>query len=45
MWIDDTYGVPHKIVITDANGNAIKHQFNDMTFNSLRDNDFDAPCD
>ena len=44
MWIDDTYGVPHKIVITDTNG-EVKHQFNDMKFNSLKDTEFDAPCD
>ncbi|VVB81436.1 Uncharacterised protein [uncultured archaeon] len=45
VWVDDTYGVPHKIVVTDANGNEVKYQFNDMKFNSLKDNDFDAPCD
>ncbi len=44
MWIDDTYGVPHKVVITDANGNEIKHQFNDVQFNSLKDSDFNPPC-
>jgi len=43
MWIDDTYGVPHKVVEV-KNGNEIKHQFNDMVFNSLKDADFVAPC-
>jgi len=45
MLIDDTYGVPHKVIITEGSGNVIKHQFNDMQFNSLKENDFNAPCD
>jgi hypothetical protein len=43
MWVDDTYGVPHKVVV-DKGGNLIKYQFNDMVFNSLKDIDFVAPC-
>ncbi len=45
MWVDDTYGVPHKIVLTDQNGNEIRYQYNDMLFNGLKDTNFDAPCD
>ncbi len=45
MWVDDTYGVPHKIVATDSAENAVKYQFNDMQFNGLKDADFNAPCD
>jgi hypothetical protein len=41
MWVDDTYGVPHKVIV----GETVKHQFNDMLFNGLKDSDFDAPCD
>lgn len=44
MWVDDTYGVPHKVVVV-KDGQEKKYQFNDMTFNSLKDADFDAPCD
>ncbi|MBW3016523.1 hypothetical protein KY309_02845 [Candidatus Woesearchaeota archaeon] len=44
MWVDDTYGVPHKVLITSG-GDTIKHQFNDMKFNNLRENDFNPPCD
>ncbi len=44
MWVDDTYGVPHKIVI-NQNGNEIRYQYNDMLFNGLKDTNFDAPCD
>ncbi|HLF54919.1 MAG TPA: hypothetical protein VI612_04310 [Candidatus Nanoarchaeia archaeon] len=44
MWVDDTYGVPHKVVVI-KDGQEKKYQFNDMTFNSLKDADFDAPCD
>ncbi len=43
MWVDDTYGVPHKIVV-DKGGNLMKYQFNDMVFNSLKDADFVVPC-
>jgi len=43
MWVDDTYGVPHKVIV-DKNGNKMKYQFNDMTFNSLKDTDFVPPC-
>jgi hypothetical protein len=45
MLIDDTYGVPHRVIATDGSGNVVKHQFNDMQFNSLKENDFNAPCD
>jgi hypothetical protein len=45
MWVDDTYGVPHKVVVTDKNGNAITYQYNDMLFNGLKDADFNPPCD
>lgn len=44
QWIDDTYGVAHKVVVIDKNGNEIKYQFNDMVFNSLKDSDFVPPC-
>ena len=44
MLIDDTYGVPHRVLMTDKNGNVIKHQFNDMVFNTLKDGDLAAPC-
>ncbi len=44
LWIDDTYGVPHKVVVV-KDGQEKKYQFNDMTFNSLKDADFNAPCD
>jgi len=45
MWIDDTYGVPHKVEI-QVDGTVVeKHQFNDLKFNDLKDADFDAPCD
>lgn len=44
MWIDDTYGVPHKVIVTDTSGNPRKSQFNDMVFNSLKDADFVVPC-
>ncbi|MEM3154460.1 MAG: hypothetical protein QW165_02730 [Candidatus Woesearchaeota archaeon] len=43
MWIDDTYGVPHKVIVVKGD-TQIKHQFNDMTFNSLKDSDFVPPC-
>ncbi len=45
MIIDDTYGVPHRIITTDGSGNVIKYQFNDLKFNNLKDDDFNAPCD
>ncbi len=41
MWIDDTYGVPHKVIV----GETVKYQFNDMLFNGLKDSNFDPPCD
>lgn len=44
MWIDDTYGIPHKIVVTGSDGSEIKHQFNDLRFNGLKDSDFVPPC-
>ncbi len=40
MWVDDTYGVPHRVIAGEA-----KYQFNDMLFNGLKDSNFDAPCD
>ncbi|MBI4146085.1 hypothetical protein HY489_01985 [Candidatus Woesearchaeota archaeon] len=44
MWIDDTYGVPHKIVVKTGESSEIKYQFNDMKFNGLKDSDFVPPC-
>ncbi len=44
MWVDDTYGVPHKIVVKGADGSEVRHQYNDMLFNGLKDSDFQAPC-
>lgn len=43
MWIDDTYGVVHKVVVM-TNGNEVIHKFNDMRFNGLKDTEFNAPC-
>src|SRR5574341_2109086 len=43
MWVDDTYGVPHKVVVVKG-GIQTKYQFNDMVFNSLKDTDFVPPC-
>jgi len=43
MWIDDTYGVPHKIEVEKA-GNIAWYQFNDMTFNIFKDANFVPPC-
>ena len=40
MWVDDTYGVPHRVIVGEA-----KYQYNDMLFNGLKDSDFDPPCD
>jgi len=45
MWVDDTYGVPHKVVFMKDGAETEKHQFNDMKFNGLKDAEFDAPCD
>jgi len=44
QWIDQTYGVPHKIehMVGDT---KITYQFNDMKFNQLKDADFDPVCD
>ncbi len=42
MWIDDTYGVPLKVVEV-ANNGEIKYQFNDPNFNSLQAADFNPP--
>ena len=44
IWLDDTYGVAHKVVVNTEQG-PITYKFNDMNFNSLKDTDFDAPCD
>ena len=44
MWIDDMYGLPHKVIVVDKNGNGIKYQFNDMEFNMFKDADFVPPC-
>jgi len=44
MLLDITYGVPLRVVIIDENGNEVKHQFNDMLFNNLKDLDFVPPC-
>ncbi len=44
MWIDDNYGIPHRVIVTDRNGNDIKYQFNDVKFNQLKDVDFAPPC-
>lgn len=44
QWIDQTYGIPHKIehMVGDT---KIVYQFNDMKFNQLKDADFDPVCD
>jgi hypothetical protein len=44
QWIDQTYGVPHKIehMVGDT---KIVYQFNDMKFNQLKDAEFDPVCD
>lgn len=44
QWIDQTYGVPHKIehMVGDT---KIVYQFNDMKFNQLKDAEFDPICD
>jgi hypothetical protein len=44
MWVDDTYGVPHKVVVTESSGKEGVYQFNDMIFNSLNDRDFEPAC-
>ncbi|PIN76054.1 hypothetical protein COV18_01370 [Candidatus Woesearchaeota archaeon CG10_big_fil_rev_8_21_14_0_10_37_12] len=44
MWLDNSYGAPHKVTVTDSNDNLITYRFNDLTFNSLKDKDFEAPC-
>ncbi len=43
LWVDDTYGVPHKVVVTSG-GQEIKYQFNDLKFNTLKDADFEPAC-
>ncbi len=45
MWVDDTYGVPHKVEVQRDGTVLEKYQFNDMKFNGLKDAEFDAPCD
>jgi len=44
MWLDDSYGLPHKIIVKDSGGNEVKYQFNDMLFNPAKDADFVPPC-
>lgn len=44
MKIDDTYGMPHQVVITSGENELARHQFNDMNFNSYSDSDFVPPC-
>lgn len=44
MWVDDTYGIPHKVIVKDKNGNEIKYQFNDLAFNQLKAEEFVPPC-
>lgn len=44
QWIDQTYGVPHKIEHF-VGETKITYQFNDMKFNQLKDADFDPVCD
>ena len=41
-WIDDTYGLPLKIVIT-KDGKAEMYKFNDATYNHLTESDVTAP--
>lgn len=45
MWVDDTYGVPHKVEIREGDDLLERHQFNDMQFNGLKDEDFEPPCE
>lgn len=44
MKIDDTYGLPHQVVITKGEEELAKHQFNDLNVNSYKDEDFVPPC-
>lgn len=44
MWVDDTYGVPHKVEIREGETMVEKHQYNDMRFNSLTEEAFEPPC-
>lgn len=44
MKLDDTYGLPHQVVITDGENEIGKYQFNDLNFNSWKDEDFVPPC-
>lgn len=43
MWIDDTYGLPVKIVQTDASGEKKTWNFNDFLANTLTDADISPP--
>ncbi|RMD58510.1 hypothetical protein D6825_00535, partial [Candidatus Woesearchaeota archaeon] len=43
MWLDDTYGVPHKVEIKKGEELLSRHKFNDMKFNTLKDSDFIPP--
>lgn len=44
QWIDQTYGVPHKVEHM-VGETKITYQFNDMKFNQLKDAEFDPICD
>jgi len=39
MWVDDTYGVPHKIIVGET-----RYQFNDMLFNNVKESEMIPPC-
>jgi len=43
MWLDDTYGIPHKVIIETEQGEIV-YKFNDLKFNLLEEADFRAPC-
>jgi len=44
MWLDDTYGAAHKVVITTDQGELV-YKYNDMKFNMLEESEFNPPCD
>lgn len=44
MKLDETYGLPHQVVITKGEQQVAKHQFNDLDFNSYQDDAFVPPC-
>jgi len=44
MKLDDTYGMPHQVVIMKGEQQIAKYQFNDMVFNAYKDAEFVPPC-